>query len=112
MDKVNLLDTIPVRSEHIRTEWKGEYAVLAFPRFKHRWAQRFLLPKGMSPDIRVTLEERGTAVWQLIDGQQTVENIISSLAPMFGDGEDYAPRVTAYILQLRKDGFIRLVVPQ
>ena len=61
--KVSLLDAVPVRCGHITTEWEGECAVLAYPRFKYEWMRRFLLPKGMSPDIHVRLEEHGTAVW-------------------------------------------------
>ena len=64
--KVNLLDTVPVQCGHITTEWEGEYAILSFPRFKYDWMRRFLLPKSMSADIHVKLEEHGTAVWRLI----------------------------------------------
>ena len=32
--KVSLLDAVPVRCGHITTEWEGECAVLAYPRFK------------------------------------------------------------------------------
>ena len=70
----------------------------------------FLLPKGMSPDIHVRLEEHGTAVWNLIDGHRTVREIISLLARHFGEEENYIPRVTAYVMQLRKDGFIQLTI--
>ena len=100
--KVSLLDAVPVRCGHITTEWEGECAVLAYP--------RFLLPKGMSPDIHVRLEEHGTAVWNLIDGHRTVREIISLLARHFGEEENYIPRVTAYVMQLRKDGFIQLTI--
>jgi len=92
--KVSLLDAVPVRCGHITTEWEG----------------RFLLPKGMSPDIHVRLEEHGTAVWDLIDGHRTVREIISLLARHFGEEENYIPRVTAYVMQLRKDGFILLTI--
>ncbi len=108
-ERISLLDAVPVRCEHIRTEWEGECVVLAFPRFKRRWMQRFLLPKGMSPDIRVTLEEHGTAVWELIDGHHTVGEIITLLRRHFESEEHYAARVTAYVQQLGKDGFIRLL---
>lgn len=53
--KVSLLDAVPVRCGHITTEWEGECAVLAYPRFKYEWMRRFLLPKGMSPDIHVSI---------------------------------------------------------
>ena len=47
-EKINLLDVIPCRSEHITVEREGETIVLSFPRFKYTWMQRFLVPKGMS----------------------------------------------------------------
>lgn len=106
--KVNLLEVVPVRCGHITTEWEEDCAVLSFPRFKYDWMRRFLLPKSMSPDIHVKLEEHGTAVWHLIDGQRTVQEIISLLAGHFRNEKNYPSRVTAYIMQLQKDGFIQL----
>ena len=80
-EKINLLDVIPFRSTHITTEKESDgTVVIAFPRFKYDWMRRFLLPKGMSPDIHVRLEEHGTAVWELIDGKSTVREIIEKLA--------------------------------
>ena len=49
--KVSLLDAIPVRCDHILTEWEGDYAVISYPRFKYEWMRRLLLPKSMSPDV-------------------------------------------------------------
>ena len=99
--KVNLLDTVPVQCGHITTEWEGEYAILSFPRFKYDW---------MSADIHVKLEEHGTAVWRLIDGNRTVQEIISLLTDHFQNEDNYPSRVTTYIMQLQKDGFIQLKV--
>lgn len=108
--RFNLLDTIPVRSEHITTEWEDGCAVLAYPRFRLAWMRRFFLPKTMSPFIHVRLEEHGTAVWNLIDGQRTVSDIIAALADHFAGETDYASRVTTYLMQMQKDGFVRLCV--
>ena len=110
-DKYNLLDTIPVRGGHIQTEWEGACAVLAYPRFKRAWVRRFFLPKGLSPYIRVRLEEHGTAVWQLIDGKRTVGEIITLLFPHFNGEENYASRVTTYLMRMQRDGIIRLITP-
>lgn len=63
----------------------------------------------MSPDIHVRLEEHGSAVWRLIDGRRTVREIVSLLADHFHPDENYASRVTIYVMQLRKDGFIKLL---
>ena len=41
-EKINLLDVIPCRSEHITVEREGETIVLSFPRFKYTWMSRFL----------------------------------------------------------------------
>ncbi|WP_300812036.1 PqqD family protein [uncultured Bacteroides sp.] len=108
--KINLLDAVPIRGAHITTMWEGECAVLSYPRFKSDWIRRFLLPKSFPKDIRVTLEEHGTAVWSLIDGRRTVGEIVGLLAEHFRNEENYGHRVTAYILRLQKDGFVRLMV--
>ena len=81
--RFNLLDTIPVCAGDVRTEWEGECAVLILPRFRKAWMQRWLLPKSLSPYVRMPLEEHGTAVWRLVDGQRTVREIIELLAPHF-----------------------------
>ena len=110
-EKINLLDVIPFRSENITAEKGSDGTVtIAFPRFKYEWRRRFLLPKGMSPDIHVRLEEHGTAVWELIDGKRTVRQIIEELAEHFDHEENYESRITAYITQLQKDGFVKLAV--
>ena len=106
-EKINLLEVIPCRSEHITAEREGETIVLSFPRFKYPWMQRFLVPKGMSKELHVKLEEHGTAVWELID----VREIIEKLADHFQYEEGYESRVSAYLSQMQKDGFIKLVIP-
>lgn len=109
--KISLLDAIPVCCDHIRTEWDGDCVVISYPRFRREWMRRFLLPKHLSPDIHVPLEEHGSAVWRLIDGHRTVQEIISLLAGHFQSDENYASRVTTYVMQLQKDGFIKLLSP-
>ena len=94
-EKINLLEVIPCRSEHITAEREGETIVLSFPRFKYPWMQRFLVPKGMSKELHVKLEEHGTAVWELIDGKRNVREIIEKLADHFQNEEGYESRVSA-----------------
>ena len=106
--KVNLLQAIPIRASHVQTAYEADCAVLLYPRFKRAWMQRFLLPKGMSPYIRVRLEQHGTAVWNLIDGRRTVADIINLLTAQTTEA-DYPSRIATYLMQLQKDGFIRLL---
>ena len=107
-EKTNLLEVIPCRSEHITAEREGETIVLSFPRVKYPWMQRFLVPAGMSKELHVRLEEHGTAVWELIDGKRTVREIIEELAEHFQNEVGYESRVSAYLSQMQKDGFIKL----
>lgn len=110
-EKINLLDVVPFRSEHVITEKESDGTiVIAFPRFKYEWMRRFLLPKGMSPDIHVRLEEHGSAVWEQIDGKSTVREITEKLAVHFNNEENYESRVLAYFSRLQKDGFIKLKI--
>lgn len=110
-EKTNLLDIIPFRCSTITTGMEGDCVVIAFPRFRSKWMRRWLLPKGMSPDIHVRLEEHGTAVWELIDGQRTVRDIIEKLAVHFNHEANYESRVIAYIYRLQKDRFISFLLP-
>ncbi len=107
------MEVIPCRSSHITaTEGEDGEITLTFPRFKRKWMQRLLLPKGMSPYIRVPLEAHGSAVWRLIDGQRPVKEIVELLALRFPTEEAYPERVSSYMMQLRKDGFIRFLIPR
>lgn len=110
-EKTNLLDVIPFRCSHITTGMEGDCTVIAFPRFRSEWMRRWLLPKGMSPDIRIRLEEHGAAVWELIDGQRTVREIIEKLAAHFHEEANYESRVTTYLYQLQKDRLISFRLP-
>ena len=101
-EKINLLEVIPCRNEHIKAEREGETIVLSFPRFKRSWMSRYLLPKGMSKDIHVRLE--------LIDGQRTVREIIEKLADHFQREAGYESRISTYLTQLQKDGFIKWIM--
>ncbi len=106
-EKINLLEVIPYPDERIKVIREGDSITLGIPRFKREWMRRYLLPKSMSPYIHVSLEENGTVVWNLIDGRRTVRDIIEELAGYFEGQEGYEARVATYIVQLRKDRFIK-----
>jgi hypothetical protein len=107
----NLYDMIPSVSEHITTEKEGELSVIAFPRFRSRFMQKYFVPRHKSPLIRVRLEAHGTAVWSLIDGRQSVKEIVDRLASHFPNEANYEYRVIAYLTQLQKQGFVKFACP-
>ncbi|MDR1887054.1 MAG: PqqD family protein [Prevotellaceae bacterium] len=105
---MNLFDLVPIISEHITTEKEGELSVITFPRFGSKFMRKYFTPKNKSEVIRIRLEEHGTALWNLIDGNRTVMDIVNLLAEHFDNEKNYEYRITTYILQLRKQGFIKL----
>lgn len=107
-EKKNLFDLIPHISEHITTEQEGELSVIAFPRFRSKFMQRHFVLRSKSPMIRIRLEKHGTAVWSLIDGKRSVKDIADALAEHFENEENYEYRVSIYISQLKRQGFIEL----
>ncbi len=110
-EKTNLFDVIPFISEHITTEKEGELSVIAFPRFRSKFMQKHFVPKNKSKIIRVRLEEHGTAVWDLIDGQRTVRDIVVALSEHFNNENNYEYRITTYLAQLQKNGFVKYRMP-
>jgi hypothetical protein len=106
-EAVNLFDLVPVISSHVTTENEGELSVIAFPRFRSKFLQRYFVPKNKRPVIRIRLEAHGTAVWKLIDGKRTVGGIADALADYFRHEDNYEYRVMLYISQLRRQGFVQ-----
>jgi hemerythrin len=105
--KQNLFDLIPYINEHIATENEGELSVITFPRFRGKFMMKFFVPRNKSPKIRIRLDEHGTAVWNLIDGRQTVKQISDALSDHFNHEENYEYRVAKYFAQLHKQGFVK-----
>lgn len=110
-EKINLFDAIPCIGEGIQTELNTEgLSVIAFPRFRSKFMQKYMIPKSMSPFFHVTLDKHGTKVWSLIDGKRTVREIVVLLDDYFNHEENYECRVTKFLTQLQDKGFIKLKV--
>ena len=105
--KQNFFDLIPTISEHITTEKERELSVITFPRFRSKLMQKYFIPKNKSSIIRIRLDEHGTAVWNLIDGSRTIQNISETLADYFNHEENYEYRIITFISQLYKQGFVK-----
>jgi len=69
--------------------------------------QKYFVPKNKSATIRISLDEHGTAVWKLIDGNRTVNEIAETLAGHFNQEENYEYRIATFISQLQKQGFLK-----
>ncbi len=104
----NLFEMIPQPNENIRTELCDNGNIqLVFPRFKSKFMMKYFVPKNKKPNIYINLEEHGTAVWNLIDGKRNVKEIAELLADHFNNEENYQYRVSTYMTQLYRSGFIK-----
>lgn len=104
--KINLMEVTPCVREHITTVKEGDLSVITFPRFRNRFLQKYCIPKGMDKGAYIRLDEHGTAVWNLIDGRNTVKQICEQLSGHFAGSENYEDRILIFIGQLQAQGFI------
>ncbi len=72
--KGNFLDLVPERNCQWDKTGDGRVYLLV-PRFKNRWMKKIALKLGKSETVKIHFDDRGTAVWDLIDGSHTVEQI-------------------------------------
>jgi len=103
----NLFDLIPEIDERITTEKEGGLSVIAFPRFRNKFVQKYLVPKNKNAVVRVSLDEHGTAVWNLIDGKRTIAKIAEQLGEHFSHEENYELRIAEFMMHLYKQGFVK-----
>jgi len=77
------------------------------PKFKNKYAVKFLSPKLKSDHFKIKLDKFGSAVWEDINGKTKVEMIIKNVKNKFGDDlTNEEERITKFIFQLYTQGFI------
>ncbi len=92
---INLLELTPVRING-HEEVDGLVNIL-IPKFKKEFMKKFI-PKSKSKDIRVKLDELGSATWLAIDGNKKVLSIVDELKLSFGEKiEPAAERISKFI---------------
>ncbi len=104
----NFLDKVPSIKEDITWEMSDGHVVVIKENkgFYDKLAQKLFFSPEKS---RISLEEKGSYIWQLIDGKKTVYEIGKKLDEKFG--EDASPlyeRLCEYIQSLSSIGFINL----
>jgi len=107
-ERRNLLEIRPVRNLEWETEQNGT-VVLLVPKFKNRYLVQYVLPHLKSPNFRVRLDEYGSAVWKMLDGNTTVGDISEKLKGTYG--EEFDPRyerIGKFIANLAYNKFLLL----
>ncbi len=102
----DLAPLIPVRTIDSEQADDGKVTITE-SRHKDSWLDR-LLSKGLEPGHNhVSLDEVGSLVWSLCDGEHTVRQIALALQERFGD--DYDPgskRLAVFLLTMKSRGWL------
>ncbi len=100
----NLLELTPELARDF--EEKGELVTILIPKFKSEFFRK-LIPKSKPKDIRINLDELGTAVWKSIDGKKKVSDIVSELSNSYGERiQPAAERIAKFLEEIYKHKFI------
>lgn len=105
---------VPIVMPHITVEEStAGHRILRFPRKPYLGG---LLARFVKVEVepgKVHLDELGTQVWDLIDGERTVERIVEHFAKQNKLHQREAEAsVTAFLKMLMKRGFISVLIPK
>lgn len=104
--EVNLLELIPSR----RAEWEAdeEGIVTIFkPKVTSRLMKKLIEPRLKSKHMKIKLDELGSAVWALCDGERPVSEMIEALRERFGETiEPCEERLSLFMAMLEGEGFV------
>src|SRR6266536_87344 len=113
VDRRTLMQAVPVRNRLL--EWSvddEERVVLRVPRRRDRWG-KILERIVATPEYRqVVLDEVGSDVWNLCDGDATVESIVRALVKKHQlNRREVELSLELYLKTLARRGFIGLFAP-
>jgi hypothetical protein len=105
----NFLDMIPVRNVREFTR-EGEKITLLIPKFKNERFAKWFIPANRSKHFSIHLDEMGSKVWDLIDGESNTGEICNLFFGLLPGEDNPDPaeelRVTEFLRQLFKNRFI------
>ena len=102
---LNYLELTPVRLLEFDL-YDGGLVLVMIPKFKKKFFKRLFL-NNRPLDIRLKLDELGSAVWLELDGQKNVQDIIDELTLKFGNKIQPAEaRITKFLTNLYQNKFI------
>ncbi len=105
----NLLDMTPIRLRSYRVNEKkgdGSYTLLV-PKFGTGKFGKWLSRRFKNPDYLVHLDDFGSYVWHLCDGDHCVKDIGESLRTKYGDKiEPVHDRLSLFFRQMEKSKLI------
>ena len=109
LKQANSLDLHPVKL--IDSETRDENTLnLLLPRFRNKTALKLFRPHWKPEFIRIKLDEFGSAVWAMIDGERSASDICMQLKETFPEKlnpiEETEERVSKFLFILYQQRFI------
>ena len=105
--KIDFAKLKPLRQREFETLENGNVSVNQprfFNSFFKKYADKFL----KNPDVKVRLDGKGSLVWNMCDGKNTIADIALEFEKKFNDGPVYE-RLQEFILYLEKCEMISYV---
>jgi hypothetical protein len=110
MDDVPFRDLIPVRA--VPSEEHGGRVTLRVPRFTSAFARRWLTPLLPRPDVRVHLDELGSAVWRAMDDRASIAALAARVHSQLGGGNALnLDRVSTFLRRLHRADAVTFLAP-
>lgn len=104
----NLLEIKPVRNLEWEIEPNG-LVVLLVPKFRNKYLVKYVLPHLRKPHFRVKLDEYGSYIWKMLDGNTTVGEVSEKLNVTYGENFDPTyERIGKFITSLAYNKFLLL----
>jgi hypothetical protein len=104
--QINLLDLKPTRN----LEWEAaekDLVVLLIPKFHNRVLVKYVTPNLKHPFFHIKLDEFGSLVWNMCDGNTTIGQISDALSTKYGENFDPSfERISNFFSQLIRDKFV------
>lgn len=105
-EPVNLFDLRPRKL----VGWEpgeNDLVVVLVPKFRNRFAIKWIMPRLRKPLVRVKLDKIGSFVWKHCDGNTTVAEIADRTKTKFGEEvEPVDERVSAFMVKLMRSDLL------
>lgn len=91
---------------------ENNLVVVLVPKFRNRFAAKWVMPRLSKPYVRVKLDQLGSFAWKQCDGKTTVAEIADRMKKEFGESADPVDeRVPAFVLQLTRTDLLSIQDP-
>lgn len=106
LKNANYLDLTPIcKVKH--TIGPENNVVLIIPKFTNKFIVDKIVPKLKHPEMKLNLDELGSAAWLAIDGKKKVKDIAIELSAKFGEKiKPVDERLTKFLTMLYEQSLI------